>query len=105
MDPPTNDSRVAPEGSPALMDFEECVTDEELCQFLSGAAKMIAFQLKVAEAANHILEQKNPRIPKSEAFKAEMRNDIKEAREKIAVLQDQVSSTGFLSYCELCCSC
>ncbi|GBM41629.1 hypothetical protein AVEN_198381-1 [Araneus ventricosus] len=32
-------ARKVPEGQPILMDFEECITYLELCQFLTGAAK------------------------------------------------------------------
>ncbi|GBM71522.1 hypothetical protein AVEN_266887-1 [Araneus ventricosus] len=89
MDLPNCDSRVVLEGPPALMDFDECVTDLEICQFLTGAAKSIAFYQSISEAISLLVKDK-----KSTARPALLNND-KEAREKIALLQKQMSSIGF----------
>ncbi|GBM69948.1 Abnormal pharyngeal pumping eat-20 [Araneus ventricosus] len=75
--------KVVSEGPPALMDFDECVTDLEICQFLTGAAKSIVFYQYISEAISLLVKDK-----KFTARPALLNND-KETREKIALLQKQ----------------
>ncbi|GBO13298.1 hypothetical protein AVEN_203974-1 [Araneus ventricosus] len=89
MDPPTNSSRVAPEGPPTLLNSKEYPTDEEICQFLFMAAGKIGYYLDFVEDAKIWLEKWD-----CEQSQKKRRANIKEAGERIAALQEKVSNIG-----------
>ncbi|GBO13158.1 hypothetical protein AVEN_184007-1 [Araneus ventricosus] len=87
MDPTNCDSKVLLEGPPDLMDFEECTTDEEICQFLTAASKAIDYYQASLKGLAELAKGK-PGRPPLYFTKRE-----KEFREKMDMIQ--VSNIDF----------
>ncbi|GBL92923.1 hypothetical protein AVEN_54579-1 [Araneus ventricosus] len=68
-------------------------SDEELCQFLTGAAKKIAQLLDGSQAAKELIKSQDKLI--DDKLKASLGERVEEVKVEIAVLQEQVSSIGF----------
>ncbi|GBN77830.1 hypothetical protein AVEN_18656-1 [Araneus ventricosus] len=96
--PPTTtncDSRVVPEGPLVLMDFEQCTTDLEICQFLTGATKATDFYQRAIAELNMVAKEMG------NGFILEATRKTAEVKEKDCYAAKTGEYHRVLSCCEL----